>query len=89
MFEESRARSERTRESELTLVFRKAEEMTVEGREFSLRADMSGLLDEQGPGVYTVALIAELEEKSSGEPETVISEYSIFHEVRAPGGYGE
>ena len=39
-------------------------------------------------GVYTVVLIAELEEKSMGEPDTVISEYSIFHGVRAPGGYG-
>ena len=49
---------------------------------------MSGILDEHGPGVYTVVLIAELEEISRGEPDTVISEYSIFHEVRAPGGYG-
>lgn len=88
MFEESRARSERTRETELTLVFRKAEELTAEGREFSIRADVTGLLDEHGPGVYTVALIAELEEISRGEPDKVISEYSIFHEVRAPGGYG-
>lgn len=85
MFEESRARSERTRETELTLVFRKAGELTAEGREFSLRADMSGLLDEHGPGVYTVVLIGELEEESRGEPDTVISEYSIFHEVGAPG----
>ena len=88
MFEESRARSERTRETELTLVFRKAEELTAEGREFSLVADVTQLLDEHGPGVYTVVLIAELEEISSGEPDTVISEYSIFHEVRAPGEYG-
>lgn len=88
MFEESKARSEQTRETELTLVFRKAEEMTAEGREFSIRADMTGLLDEHGPGVYTVALIAELEGISGGEPDTVISEHSIFHEVRAPTGYG-
>ena len=88
MFEESRERSERMRETELTLVFRKAQELTAEGREFSLRADVSEMLDEHGPGVYTVVLIAELEETSRGEPDTVISEYSIFHEVRAPGGYG-
>lgn len=89
MFEESRARSEQLRETELTLVFRKAEELTAEGREFSFRADMTRLLDEHGPGVYTVVLIAELEEISRGEPDTVISEYSIFHEVRLPGGYGQ
>ena len=87
MFEESREKSEQVRETELTLVFRKAEELTAEGREFHIRADMNGLLDERGPGVYTVVLIAELEETSRGEPDTVISEYSIFHEVRAPAGY--
>ena len=64
MFEESRARSEQLRETELTLVFRKAEVLTAEGREFSLSADMTGLLDEHGPGIYTVVLIAELEEMS-------------------------
>ncbi len=89
MFEESRARSEQTRETELTLVFRKAEDTTAEGREFSIRADMTGLLDEHGPGVYTVVLIAELEEISRGEPDTMISERSIFHKVRAPEGYGQ
>ena len=88
MFEESKERSESVRETELTLSFRKAEEMTARRREFYLRADMSEMLDERGPGVYTVVLIAELEEKSMGEPDTVISEYSIFHGMKAPEGYG-
>ena len=87
MFEESRERSGQLRERELTLVFRKARELKAEVGEFSVRADMSELVDEHGPGVYTVVLIAELEETSGGEPDTVISEYSIFHEVAAPGGY--
>ena len=89
MFEESKERSDSVRETELTLSFGKAEEMTARGREFYLRADMSEMLDERGPGVYTVVLIAELEEKSMGEPDTVISEYSIFHEVKAPSIYGQ
>ena len=88
MFQESKARSERVKETELTLRFRKAEELSTDGREFSLRADMSEILGEYGPGVYTVVLIAELEELSSGEPDTAILEYSIFHEVQAPTGYG-
>ena len=46
MFEDSRERSEQMQETELTLRFRKAEEMTASGREFSLRADMADLLDE-------------------------------------------
>ena len=54
------------RETDLTLSFRKAEEMTAKGQEFHLRADMSEVLDELGPGVYTVVLIAELEEISRG-----------------------
>ena len=66
MFEESREKSERVRETELRLVFRKAEELMAEGRELHIRADMSGILDERGPGVYTVVLIAELEETSKG-----------------------
>ena len=88
MFQESKARSERVKETELTLRFRKAEELSTDGREFSLRADMSEILGEYGPGVYMVVLIAELEELSSGEPDTAILEYSIFHEVQAPTGYG-
>ena len=88
VFEESREESLRLRETETTLSFRKADEMTVNGREFSIVADVSELLDEHGAGVYTVVLLASLE-KGSEEPDTVISEYSIFHGVRAPGGYGE
>ena len=88
MFQESKARSERVKETELNLSVRKARELTVDGRGFSLRADMTDVLDEWGPGVYTVVLIAELEELSSGEPDTAILEYSIFHDVRTPRTYG-
>ena len=44
------------------------------------------LLDEHGPGVYTAILLADLEgvQKYYMQP---IMEYSIFHEVLAPGGY--
>ena len=59
----------------------------MDGREFSLAADVSELLDWHGAGVYTVVLLASLE-GGSGEPDTVISEYSIFHGVRVPEGYG-
>ena len=86
VFEESREQSLRLRETELTMNFRKAREMTAEGSEFSLIADVSELLDEQGPGVYTVVLVAQLED-SPEEQDTVISEYSIFHEVRPPRSY--
>ena len=87
VFEESREESLRLRETEITMTIRKAREMTAKGNEFSLRADVSQLLQEHGPGVYTVVLLASLEE-GSGEPDTVISEYAIFHEIRPPTTYG-
>ena len=87
IFEESKEESLRLRETEITLNIRKARELTVDDREFSLAADLSALLDERGPGVYTVVLLASLE-GGPGEPDTVISEYSIFHGVKAPDGYG-
>ena len=64
VFEESREESLRLREIEMTLSFRKAREMTADGGEFSLIADVSELLDEHGAGVYTVVLLASLEEGS-------------------------
>ena len=86
MFEESKERSETLRETELTLSIRKARELTVDGREFYLRTDMSELLEQHGPGVYTVVLQASLE-GGPEEPDRVISEYSLFHDVRAPVSY--
>ena len=87
VFEESKEESLRLRETEMTLNIRKARELTVDESEFSLAADVSELLEQHGAGVYTVVLIASLE-GGLGEPGTVISEYSIFHGVRAPEGYG-
>ena len=87
IFEESKEESLRLGETEMTLNVRKTRETMAEGRDFALVADVSELLEQHGVGVYTVVLLASLEE-GSGEPETVISEYSIFHGVRAPGGYG-
>ena len=87
MFQRAKARSESSRETEFTISFRKAEELTITGAEFYLRADMDDILAGHGPGVYTVVLVAELQEKSTGEPDTIIAEYSIFHQVRTPGDY--
>ena len=87
IFQESREKSLRLRETEITLSFRKAREMTADGGEFSLVADVSELLEQHGAGVYTLVLLASVE-GGPGEPDTVISEYSIFHGVRSPGGYG-
>ena len=83
---ESKERSERMGETEFSVQVLKAQDLEVEGREFRLAADLEDLLDEHGPGVYTVALLAELEGVGTGELQ-VISEYSVFHQVRAPETY--
>ena len=87
VFEESKEKSLQVEETVVTTRFRKAREMTAKGNEFSLVADMSRLLEEHGPGVYTVVLFAQLDENSD-TPDTAISEYSIFHDVRPPRSYG-
>ena len=87
IFEESKEESLQLRETEMTLSVRKAREMTADRREFSLVADVSELLQQHGDGVYTVLLWASLEGNGEDEAQT-ISEYSIFHGVRTPKGYG-
>ena len=87
IFEESKEESLRLRETEMILSYRKAQEMTADGREFSVVTDVSELLEQHGAGVYTVVLLASLEGNGK-DGSHIISEYSIFHGVRAPGGYG-
>ncbi|MYC36440.1 MAG: CAP domain-containing protein [Chloroflexi bacterium] len=50
---------------------------------FDVRVGLRSILQQHGPGVYTVVLWANLD----GEKE-VVSEYSIFHETKPPSGYG-
>ncbi len=79
---ENQQRSERTTETEVSFQVMKARDYTVEGREFALAADLRDLVEEYGPGVYTVSLLANLVGY-----EGVVSEYSIFHEVIPPETY--
>ena len=67
-------------ETEVSFNFRKAQELTAEDDVFTLRTDLSDLLEEHGPGVYTVTLVADLD----NDERQTISEYSIFHESRPP-----
>ena len=59
-----------------------ASEWTARGTDFSVTADISGLLSDYGPGVYTVTLWGEM-----GGEDALISEYSIFHEIEPPDTY--
>ena len=88
VWEEAREKSKRVRESETSIYVTKPRELTAEGDHFALTADLTGLLEEHGPGVYTVILIARLAEDPGDEGE-IISEFSIFHGVRTPPTYGQ
>ena len=88
VWSERSERSERTRETEVSYQVMKARHLTVDSREFTLAADMEDLLEEHGPGVYTIALLADLEGIGEGETE-VISEYSIFHDANPPRTYSQ
>ena len=57
----------------LVLAMLTASEWRVDGNTFSVNADIGGLLDTRGNGVYTVVLWAPL----NGE-DTVVSTYSLF-----------
>ena len=52
------------------------------GSDFSVEADISGLLSEYGPGVYTVMLWGEI-----GGEDVSVAEYSIFYGVEPPDTY--
>ena len=54
----------------------------VDGINFKVIADLGRILNEHGPGVYTVILWGTVD----GEAD-IISEYSIFHEIPRPDGY--
>ena len=77
-----------TTKKEITFQLIKARELAVDGNEFELTADVGELLEKRGPGVYTVVMMAALQgEWKERDLNQVISEYSIFHVVRAPRGY--
>ena len=59
-----------------------AEQWEASADSFDLRANVSELLDQHGPGVYSVMTRAIL----SGELH-IVSYYSIFHEIEPPNTY--
>lgn len=75
---ESLAREAQT----ITVPWITAEKWTVEGKHFSISADLSDVLAKHGDGVYSVVVWGSIE----GE-DTVISQYSIFHGVTPPDTY--
>lgn len=87
IWNERKARSEQISETEVSFEVMRAQDLTIEGPEFTLSADVRDLLEEHGPGIYTVALLAELE-STEQDGQEVISEYSVFYKVEPPRTYG-
>ena len=60
----------------------RASEWTASGNQFAVRADIGPLLQEHGPGVYTIVVI-----HRPFVEERVISQYSVFHGITPPDTY--
>lgn len=61
-----------------------ADEWHAKDSSFSVKADLSDVLADHGPGVYTVILWGW---KPDGETTIIISEYSVFYGVTPPDTY--
>ena len=59
-----------------------AQRWRADAQGFAVVADLGRVVDEHGPGVYTIMVWARL----MGGRE-VVSQYSIFHEITPPDGY--
>ena len=57
-----------------------ASRWVADGNAFSVRANVVGLTQRHGPGVYTISILTE-----SGGEDVLVSDYSIFYEIRPPG----
>ena len=65
-----------------TVTFLKAQELSAKDDSFGVTVNLSEPLEEHGPGVYTVMVLASLKDKPTGN-RGFIAEYSIFHEVKS------
>lgn len=84
LWEEARSRYQsEQRKLPLTVQKIKMSIWRLDGDRFTIRADLSSVLAEHGPGVYVVTMFGVLD----GEVEP-ISEYAIFHDIPQPTGYG-
>ena len=82
LWEDARASSQRIVPIPVVVSDITASEWQVNGGKFSVKADLSGILDDHGPGVYTLLLWGTLDYEAE-----VVSQYSIFYGIRPPDGY--
>ena len=82
LWREARDMSELRTTLSITVPWITALEWMAKGNEFSVRADLSGLLSKYGDGVYSLKVWGGI-----GNERIVISEYSIFHGITPPDTY--
>ena len=66
----------------ITVPWITAETWNVTGDSFSVTVDLSDVIDEHGPGVYSIIVWGTI-----GGERVVISEYSMFYQVTPPDTY--
>ena len=75
-----------TQDVQDTITFLKAKELSAKDDSFGVTVNLSEPLEEHGPGIYTVTILASLKGTPT-ENRQYIAEYSIFHEVKSPTTY--
>ena len=83
LYEEARAASENQPSQRVTVPWITAEYWQADWGGFSVRADLRDILDQHGPGVYTIALWGD----AGYADDILFSEYSIFHQTEPPTTY--
>lgn len=82
MWEEASGRYKARQPHVITVPWIDAQVFTIRDNAFTVQADISAVLDQHGPGVYSLMVWG----KIGGEAEP-ISQYAIFHEVAPPSAY--
>ena len=74
--------SQNRKEQDVTMLFINASAWNVSGRAFSVIADISDVLKEYGAGVYSIMVLARIDDEGA-----FISQYSIFYGITPPNTY--
>ena len=74
--------SQNRKEQDVTMLFINASAWNVSGRAFSVIADISDVLKEYGAGVYSIIVLARIDDEGA-----FISQYSIFYGITPPNTY--
>ncbi len=83
LYAEARAASQNRPPQRITVPWLTAEHWQADWGGFSVRADLRDILDQHGPGVYTIALWGD----AGYADDILFSEYSIFYGIEPPTTY--